>query len=90
MHIVNVNYSCVFIPMRVFTWFKCICIYSYGAFLWLIIVKMGFLFGFNVYVFVPMVLFLSLKIVKNYQKMWMMFLFGVNVYLFIPMVPFYN
>ena len=43
---------------------------------------MGFLFSVNVYVFIPMVLFLWLKIVK------MRFLFSVNVYVFIPMVLF--
>ena len=43
-----------------------------------------FLYGVNVYVFIPMVLFLWLKIVK------MRFLFSVNVYVFIPMVLLYG
>ena len=45
-----------------------IYIYSYGAFLCLKIVKivkMGFLFSVNVYEFIPMVLFLWLKIAKK-------------------------
>ena len=45
---------------------------------------MGVLFSVNVYVFIPMVLFLWLKIVK------MRFLFSVNVYVFIPMVLLYG
>ena len=43
---------------------------------------MRFLFNVNVSVFVPMVFFLWLKIVK------MRFLFSVNAYAFIPMVLF--
>ena len=42
------------------------------------------LYGVNVYAFIPMVLFLWLKIVK------MGFVFSVNVYEFIPMVLFYG
>ena len=55
------------------------CIYYYGAFLWL---KWCFLFGLNVYVFISMVLFY----IKNVK---MGFLFGVNVCVFIPMMLFY-
>ena len=37
-------------------------------FLWLKVVKMGFLFRVNVYAFISMVLFLWLKIVRNCKK----------------------
>ena len=45
---------------------------------------MRFLFSVNVYAFIPVVLFLWLKIVKNE------ILFSVNVYAFIPMMFFYG
>ena len=48
------------------------------AFLWL---KNEILFSVNVYVFIPMVLFIIKK---------MRFSFRVNVYVFIPMVLFYS
>ena len=39
-----------------------------GDYLCVFIPMKKFLYGVNVYLFIPMVLFLWLKIVKNYQK----------------------
>ena len=47
-------------------------------------IRIVFLFSINAYVFIPMVLFLWLKLLK------MGFLFSVNVYVFIRMVLFYR
>ena len=59
------------------------CIYSYGAFLWIKIVVNEISFCVNVYVFISIVLFYCSKRLK------MGFLFSVNAYAFIPMVVFY-
>ena len=47
---------------------------------------MGILFSVNVYVFIPMVLFLWLKIVEKQVHIKMRFSFRVNVYVYLPMV----
>ena len=85
MYIVDGNYLCVFSPMKKLLYGVNVYVFiSMAPFLWLKIVKMGFLFSVNVYVFIPMVIFYRSKTLK------MRFLFSVNVYVFIHMMLFYG
>ena len=60
---------CIYFDEKVFIWCQNICVYSYGAFLWLKLLKWGFCL-----VLMCAYLFLwCLFIVKNYQK-WVFYL----------------
>ena len=51
------------------------CIYSYDAFLLLKIVKIRFLFGVNVCVYIPMMLFYYWKLLKSGLDLVLMYVY---------------